>query len=228
MLGIIHEGDGVAYRILQQLTRDVDTVRQRILAAAGYTEEPSASDKTTHLLHLEDRLLRLEQNYLQLREEMTLLGRSASWRGRGSGSFTTRSKPPTLYYGVKYHKDGRNHAVTKQRLETLENLGFITHCALRDLEDWGTVALEPDELMRLAFHLIDGSDLIVLDLTEKGVGLGIEAGYAHAQVKPVVTVVAAGSEISTTLQGISEQSCVYSGEDDLGEFFATLRGADNA
>jgi len=34
LLGIIREGDGVAYRILQQLTRDVDTVRWRILAAA--------------------------------------------------------------------------------------------------------------------------------------------------------------------------------------------------
>ncbi|HRP46464.1 MAG TPA: ATP-dependent Clp protease ATP-binding subunit [Trueperaceae bacterium] len=34
LLGIIREGDGVAYRILQNLTRDVDSVRWRILAAA--------------------------------------------------------------------------------------------------------------------------------------------------------------------------------------------------
>src|SRR5690606_5052457 len=34
LLGIIREGDGVAYRILQNLTRDVDAVRWRILAAA--------------------------------------------------------------------------------------------------------------------------------------------------------------------------------------------------
>ena len=34
LLGIIREGDGVAYRILQQLTRDVDTVRWRVLATA--------------------------------------------------------------------------------------------------------------------------------------------------------------------------------------------------
>ncbi|MBB6098453.1 ATP-dependent Clp protease ATP-binding subunit ClpC [Deinobacterium chartae] len=32
LLGIIREGDGVAYRILQELTRDVDTIRWRILA----------------------------------------------------------------------------------------------------------------------------------------------------------------------------------------------------
>ena len=34
LLGIIREGDGVAFRILQQLTRDVDTVRWRVLATA--------------------------------------------------------------------------------------------------------------------------------------------------------------------------------------------------
>lgn len=36
LLGIIREGDGVAYRILQQLTRDVDALRWRVLSA---TEE---------------------------------------------------------------------------------------------------------------------------------------------------------------------------------------------
>ena len=42
LLGIIREGDGVAYRILQQLTRDVDTVRWRILAAADPKGQPEA------------------------------------------------------------------------------------------------------------------------------------------------------------------------------------------
>jgi ATP-dependent Clp protease ATP-binding subunit ClpC len=42
LLGIIREGDGVAYRILQQLTRDVDTVRWRILAAADPKSQPES------------------------------------------------------------------------------------------------------------------------------------------------------------------------------------------
>jgi ATP-dependent Clp protease ATP-binding subunit ClpC len=40
LLGVIREGDGVAYRILQQLTRDVDTVRWRLLAAADPKKTP--------------------------------------------------------------------------------------------------------------------------------------------------------------------------------------------
>src|SRR5690554_2699623 len=49
LLGIIREGDGVAYRILQQLTRDVDTVRWRILAAADPKQQPVETVATPFL-----------------------------------------------------------------------------------------------------------------------------------------------------------------------------------
>ena len=42
LLGIIREGDGVAYRILQQLTRDVDNVRWRLLKSADPDKKPDA------------------------------------------------------------------------------------------------------------------------------------------------------------------------------------------
>jgi len=50
LLGIIREGDGVAYRILQNLTRDVDTVRWRILAAA----DPKAQAATANTPFLDE------------------------------------------------------------------------------------------------------------------------------------------------------------------------------
>lgn len=50
LLGIIREGDGVAYRILQQLTRDVDTVRWRILAAA----DPKAQNEAVNTPFLDE------------------------------------------------------------------------------------------------------------------------------------------------------------------------------
>ena len=47
LLGIIREGDGVAFRILQELTKDVDTIRWRILAqgdaAGGKAAKPVAT-----------------------------------------------------------------------------------------------------------------------------------------------------------------------------------------
>ena len=50
LLGTIREGDGVAYRILQQLTRDVDTVRWRILAAA----DPKAQNEAVNTPFLDE------------------------------------------------------------------------------------------------------------------------------------------------------------------------------
>ncbi|WP_407571290.1 ATP-dependent Clp protease ATP-binding subunit [Deinococcus altitudinis] len=40
LLGIIREGDGVAFRILQELTKDVDTIRWRVLAQADGQKAP--------------------------------------------------------------------------------------------------------------------------------------------------------------------------------------------
>lgn len=134
----------------------------------------------------------------------------------------THSHLKTIYYGVKYYGDGRNRVVTEGRLEKLEKLGFKTRFALRDLEGWGRVELGPADLMRKVLELIDQSDFVLLDLSEKGVGLGIEAGYAHARGKPVITLIAEELEVSTTLRGISRQIYSYSSEDDLGRFFSTL------
>ena len=50
LLGIIREGDGVAYRILQHLTRDVDTVRWRILAAS----DPKQQQETINTPFLDE------------------------------------------------------------------------------------------------------------------------------------------------------------------------------
>jgi nucleoside 2-deoxyribosyltransferase len=95
---------------------------------------------------------------------------------------------------------------------------------VRDLEEWGRVQFTPDDLMRRSFALIDASDLVVVDLTEKGVGVGIEAGYAFAHGLPVVTVAEVGADISTTLRGISRAVLRYRTPDDLVEPLVRLRG----
>ncbi len=50
LLGIIREGDGVAYRILQELTKDVDTIRWRILAQG----DPGKAQKPVHTPFLDE------------------------------------------------------------------------------------------------------------------------------------------------------------------------------
>jgi 2'-deoxynucleoside 5'-phosphate N-hydrolase len=74
--------------------------------------------------------------------------------------------------------------------------------------------------MQKTFALIDASDTVVVDLTEKGVGIGIEAGYAYAKGKPVFTIAKRGSDISTTLSGISSRIAWYNDYSEISLLLA--------
>ena len=56
---------------------------------------------------------------------------------------------------------------------------------------------------------------MIMECSEKGVGLGIEAGYAYANNIPIIGIARTGSDISTTLQGISQDVIFYDRPADL-------------
>lgn len=76
--------------------------------------------------------------------------------------------------------------------------------------------------MQKTFEVIQSCNLVVVDLTEKGVGLGIEAGYAHATGIPVVTIARSGSDISQTLAGISRDMWFYEKIEELRPRFKSM------
>ena len=123
------------------------------------------------------------------------------------------------YLGIKFYADQRNRSLIEMITDALKEAGWTTHVIVRDLEQWGAVQFEPQTLMARTFAVIEASDIAIIDLTEKGVGLGIEAGYAFAKGIPVITIAREGSDISTTLRGISQEVCLYRNEHDLVSFF---------
>ena len=123
------------------------------------------------------------------------------------------------YLAIKYHEDQRNRETIERISHILEAQGVTAICFVRDVEKWGSIRFHPSDLMERTFDVIDSSDLLVIDLTEKGVGLGIEAGYAHAKGIPIVTIARIGSDISTTLRGISQRVYVYQALSELGPIF---------
>jgi len=127
------------------------------------------------------------------------------------------------YIAIKYHPDHRNRPAIEAISTALEQNGVDAFCVTRDLERWGDVRFSPDELMERSFAAIDASDLVVIDLSEKGVGLGIEAGYAWAREIPIVTIARRGADISTTLRGISQIVSRYERFDELPPLFADVR-----
>jgi 2'-deoxynucleoside 5'-phosphate N-hydrolase len=122
-----------------------------------------------------------------------------------------------IYLGIKYHPDGLNRPDIESIAALLEAQGHVITCVFRDLENWGVSKFEPRELMSRTFDIIDATDLVLIDLSEKGVGLGIEAGYAYARRKTIVTIAKSGSDISDTLRGISADVIIYDTHRNLAE-----------
>ena len=126
------------------------------------------------------------------------------------------------FLSIKYHADGRNRTTIERVSALLEERGFESICIVRDLEYWGQVSVSPRELMTRTFEAINACDVLVVELTEKGVGVGIEAGYAAAMSIPVVTIARVGADVSETLQGISRSVCYYEDYDQLAGCFGKL------
>ncbi len=120
-----------------------------------------------------------------------------------------------IYVGIKYYDNYRNKEIIDKISSILENMGHETICIIRDIENEGRVKYSPQELMELTFRKIDTCDLVIIDLTEKRVGLGIEAGYAYAKGIPIITIAKKGSAISETLVGISREVLFYDNINDI-------------
>jgi len=77
--------------------------------------------------------------------------------------------------------------------------------------------------MQFTFEQIDSCDLVIIDLTDKGVGLGIESGYAFAKGIPIITIAKKGSDISETLIGISRDILIYNNPESLDVLFKDFK-----
>ena len=123
----------------------------------------------------------------------------------------------TAYFGIKYHEDHRNRDLIEAISAVFEKAGIATMCIARDIEKWGKVQFTPHELMKITFDQIDNSDFVILEMSEKGVGLGIEAGYAKAKGKPLLVLAKVGNVLSTTMQGIADSVMYYNRPEDIGK-----------
>ncbi len=127
-----------------------------------------------------------------------------------------------VFLSIKYHPDLSNRHKIERILAILESCGTHTFCIARDIEKWGRLHFDSQELMRITLREIRNMHLVVVDLEEKGVGVGIEGGYAVGRGIQVVTIAPHGSDVSLTLRGISSETIYYSDIDDLKPHFQRL------
>lgn len=73
------------------------------------------------------------------------------------------------------------------------------------------------EMMQQAIASIDDCDLLIAETSDKGIGIGVEAGYAKAKGKPVIYMRNRNAEHSTTVAGISDFQIIYDDIKNLRE-----------
>lgn len=122
---------------------------------------------------------------------------------------------PTAYLGCKYRPGGANRRWVDQLDEALATEDWSLLHVERDVERWGEVQPDATTLMEETFAMIDRSDIVIIDLAEKGVGLGIEAGYARARGVPVLAALPHDADLSRTLEGIATTVVRYGSADDI-------------
>lgn len=73
------------------------------------------------------------------------------------------------------------------------------------------------EMMRIAFEEIDKSSFLIVELTKKAIGVGVEVGYAFAKGKPIIYIKRKNANYSTTVAGCSDLIIEYENEFHLSE-----------
>lgn len=128
----------------------------------------------------------------------------------------------TVYLAIKFHSDHRNRELVDRISTEMESRGLTTVCVARDFEKWGEINLNPGDLMQIALDAVRQSDAVVIEFSEKGVGLGIEAGYASASEIPVFVLHRQDADVSTTLRGVASAVIEYTDGDSLNEAIDSL------
>ena len=76
---------------------------------------------------------------------------------------------------------------------------------------------EQKELMTTTFKEIDRSEFLIVEVSKKAIGVGIEVGYAFAKRKPIIYIKRKDAKHSTTVEGCSDFIIEYENEFHLSE-----------
>ena len=76
---------------------------------------------------------------------------------------------------------------------------------------------QENEMMQQAFAELDKCGLLIAEISDKAIGIGIELGYAKAKNKPIIYLRNKDAEHSTTAAGASDYKIIYSDAGDLSK-----------
>lgn len=109
------------------------------------------------------------------------------------------------FMSLKFHDGEEDKQKVNDITVALENAGIINYVMVRDCEKYGKSPI-PEGLNLMpdfAFPKMAESDMLIVEFTEKGVGLGMGAGFTSALDKPIYVIAKTGSDISSTMKSVA-------------------------
>lgn len=120
-----------------------------------------------------------------------------------------------MFLAIKFNEKRSNRKLIEAIGSSLEEAGIKTVIIARDYEKWGRVHFAPDKLEKLTLDNIKKSKLFIIETSEKGVSMDVEAEYAYAKKIPIIVIAKEGSEIPETIGNLAEKTIFYKTTEDL-------------
>ena len=129
----------------------------------------------------------------------------------------------SAFMSIKFYEGDTTKQIISEITEALKEAGIENFVMVRDVEKWGEIHLPSDALMPdYAFPKMEASDMLIVEFSEKGVGLGVGAGYAFAKKVPIYIIAKEGSDISSTIGGLARAVIFYKEPKDITEGFKKI------
>lgn len=125
------------------------------------------------------------------------------------------------FMSLKFHDGEEDRQKVDALTKALLDAGIENTVMVRDVEKYGKATLPAGKKLMIdyAFPAMKNSDMIVIEFSEKGVGLGIGAGYCYANNIPIYVVAKTGSDISLTMSNLAKRVIFYDDYADITKAF---------
>ena len=125
------------------------------------------------------------------------------------------------FMSLKFHDGEEDKKKVEELTLALRNAGIENTVMVRDVEKYGKAVLPEGKKLMIdyAFPAMKNSDMIIIEFSEKGVGLGIGAGYCYANNIPIYVIAKTGSDISLTMANLAKKVFFYDSYEDITRQF---------
>lgn len=114
-----------------------------------------------------------------------------------------------VFLGIKYYKDGRNLKKVKAIKKIIKKLNFEP-CCLVD----GTAPTDPIKLREAIFSNIESCDILIFEVSEPSIGVGIETGHFFGK-KRIISIAQEDAEVANVVKGFCSDYIQYKNIPDL-------------